>query len=91
MRTVTASRVGVAAFLCSLQFFMLTNFAVWFQFAGADRLYARNVGGLIECYTAALPFWGRTLAGDLLFSGAIFGMYALLSRHAAETGERAVA
>jgi hypothetical protein len=91
VRTVTATRVGVAAFLCSLQFFVLTNFAVWFLSAGAERLYARNLGGLMECYIGALPFWGRTLAGDLLFSGAIFGIYALLSRHAAETGKRAVA
>ena len=91
VRTVTATRVGVAAFLCSLQFFVLTNLAVWFQLSGADHLYARNLGGLMECYIAALPFWGRTLAGDFLFSGAIFGMYALLSRHAAETGKRAVA
>ena len=91
VRTVTATRVGAAAFLCSLQFFLLTNFAVWFQSAGAEHLYGRNLAGLLECYTAALPFWGRTLAGDLLFSGAIFGLYALLSRHAAETGKRAVA
>jgi hypothetical protein len=90
VRTVTATRVGVAAFLCSLQFFLLTNFA-WFQPADVERLYARNLSGLMECYAAALPFWGRTLAGDLLFSGAIFGMYALLSRHAAESGKRAVA
>jgi hypothetical protein len=91
VRTVTPTRVGVAAFLCSLQFFVLTNLAVWFQLSGADHLYARNLGGLMECYTLALPFWGRTLAGDFLFSGAIFGMYALLLRHAAETGKRAVA
>ena len=31
-------------------------------------------------YMVALPFWGRTLAGDLLFSGALFGMYELLNR-----------
>jgi hypothetical protein len=28
----------------------------------------------------ALPFWGRTLAGDLLFSGALFGLYELARR-----------
>ena len=89
VRTVTATRVGVAAFLCSLQFFVLTNFAVWFQ--GSDSFYPKTLGGLTECYIGALPFWGRTLAGDLLFSGAIFGVYALLSRHAAEEGKRAVA
>lgn len=91
VRTVSATRVGVAAFLCSLQFFLLTNFAVWFLATGADRIYAKTFGGLMTCYIDALPFWGRTLAGDLLFSGAIFGVYALLSRHAEETGKRAVA
>ena len=54
-------------------------------------MYARSLSGLLENYAAALPFWGRTLAGDLLFSGAIFGMYALLARRASEAGNRAVA
>lgn len=81
VREVTAIRVGGAAFLCSLQFFLLTNLAVWFRAAeGPGHMYAPTVGGLLECYAAALPFWGRTLAGDLLFSGALFGMYALLAR-----------
>ena len=91
VRTVTAPRIGLAAFLCSLQFFLVTNFAVWFQASGAEHIYTRNFGGLVECYVAALPFWGRTLAGDLFFSGLIFGLYALLSRHTAEEGKRAVA
>ena len=32
------------------------------------------------CYTEALPYWGRTLAGDLFYSATLFGLYALLSR-----------
>jgi hypothetical protein len=92
VREVTAMRVGAAAFACSLQFFLLTNFAVWLRAAeGPHHYYAMNLSGLLLCYTEALPFWGRTLAGDLFFSGALFGMYALLSRHAAETRDRAVA
>jgi hypothetical protein len=92
VRTVTATRVGSAAFLCSLQFYLLTNLAVWFQSSGrVGHLYARNLSGLLECYAAALPFWGRTLAGDLFFSGALFGMYALLARRESEAGNRAVA
>jgi hypothetical protein len=84
VREVTAVRVGGAAFLCSLQFFLLTNLAVWFRAAeGPGHMYAPTPGGLLECYAAALPFWGRTLAGDLLFSGALFGMYALLARQRA--------
>ena len=81
LKQVTAVRVGATAFLCSLQFFVLTNFALWM--AGVVRghgFYAPTFAGLATCYSAALPFWGRTLAGDLLFSAAIFGMYSLLVR-----------
>ena len=92
VRNVSAVRVGGAALLCSTQFFLLTNFAVWLSAArGASHLYALNMGGLLECYAAAIPFWGRTLAGDLFFSGALFGMYAFLSRRVSETADRAVA
>ncbi len=79
-RRVSPIRVGAGAFLCSLQFFLITNFALWL--AGARQLhplYALNLAGLMNCYAMALPFWGRTLAGDLLFSGALFGVYELLA------------
>src|SRR5580704_9426462 len=33
LRSVTPIRVGGAAFLCSLQFFLLTNFALWIEAA----------------------------------------------------------
>jgi hypothetical protein len=82
-RKITAVRVGAAAFLCSLQFFLLTNFALWATAAVRhDPIYSANLSGLLACYTLALPFWGRTLAGDLLYSGALFGLYELLSRRA---------
>jgi hypothetical protein len=92
VREVSAVRVGTAAFLCSLQFYLITNFVVWFgTLNGPQHIYARSLSGLVECYSAALPFWGRTLAGDLLFSGALFGMYALLARYRSDAGEHAVA
>lgn len=69
-------RIGAAAFLCSFQFFLITNFAVWM----GSRFYPQTIGGLGACYTAALPFWGRTLAGDLLFTAVLFGLHAVLSR-----------
>ena len=84
LRTVTPVRVGAAAFLCSAQFFVLTNLAVW---AGAvaqhNPIYSASLSGLMLCYTEALPFWGRTLAGDLFYSGALFGLYELLIRRTA--------
>ena len=84
LRNVTPVRVGAAAFLCSLQFFVLTNFSLWA--IGAlrhDPFYSADLNGLLTCYTLAIPFWGRTLAGDLVFSGALFGLYELISRKVA--------
>jgi hypothetical protein len=81
LRNVTPVRVGAGAFLCSAQFFVLTNLALWVVAAVRhDPIYSADLSGLLACYTLALPFWGRTLAGDLLYSGALFGLYELLSR-----------
>ena len=84
LRNVTPIRVGAAAFFCSLQFFVLTNLALWVSaVVRHDPFYSADLSGLLTCYTLALPFWGRTLAGDLLYSGALFGLYELLSRRVA--------
>jgi len=78
---ITPVRVGTAAFLCSLQFFVLTNLALWVAaVVQHNPIYSATLSGLITCYTLAIPFWGRTLAGDLLYSGALFGLYELLRR-----------
>lgn len=76
---VSPVRVGGAAFLCSFQFFVITNFAIWASAAlHHSAIYSADFAGLVRCYSAALPFWGRTLAGDLLFSAGIFGAYEML-------------
>jgi len=84
LRNATAIRVGAAAFLGSLQFFVLTNFALWVESSvRGSGLYTADLKGLAACYTLAIPFWGKTLAGDLLFTAALFGVYSLLSRRTA--------
>ena len=71
-------RIGVASVLCSTQFFLVTNFAVW---AGGS-MYAHTSSGLLACFIAAIPFFGYTAAGDLLYSSTLFGLHAILSRKA---------
>ena len=84
--TVTPIRVGAAAFLCSLQFFVITVAASWVEGGLLHSVYyTPGFAGLMKSYAEALPFWGRTLAGDLLFSAALFGMYELLVRSTSET------
>lgn len=92
VRTVTPMRVGAAAFVCSLQFFVFTVFASWAYGVAHHSLFAQpGFAGLMANYIAALPFWGRTLAGDLLFSGALFGMYELLIRRGVTAEQPAAA
>ena len=80
-RNATAMRVGAAAFLCSAQFFVLTNFAVWLEGALTHSPFHKpGVAGLLMTYEMGLPFWGRTLAGDLLFSAVLFATYEVLVR-----------
>jgi len=47
--------------LASFLFFLLSNFGVWLNW------YPKTIEGLVRCYLLALPFYGRTLMGDLIF------------------------
>ncbi len=62
-------------------FFLLSNFAVW----AFSPLYAPNLGGVVTCYGAALPFLKYTIAGDLFWAAVLFGGYWLIQNiHAAD-------
>lgn len=69
-------RIGAVTLLGSAQFFVVTNFAVWW---GSD-LYPPTLAGLWMCYVLALPFAIGTVAGDLFFSGLLFGVEAASRR-----------
>ena len=79
-RSSSPIRIGSASFLCSLQFFLITNFGVWL----GSHFYAQTPAGLAACLTAALPFFGRTMAGDLFFTAVLFGLHHWLSRNSAQ-------
>jgi hypothetical protein len=68
--------IGAGALTGSIQFFLLTNFA-WL---GGSNMYPFTFAGILQCYTAGVPFFWRTLASDLFYSGVLFGLHAWLSR-----------
>jgi len=72
--------IGAAAVAGSVQFFLITNFAMWLK---PVSLYTHNAAGLMACYIAAIPLYRNTALADLFYSAALFGAYALLSRRAA--------
>jgi len=53
---------GAAVGVASIQFFLISNFGAWL---GHLAIYPYTLGGLVSCYIAAIPFYGRTLASDL--------------------------
>ena len=69
-------RIAGAALASSTVFFVATNFAVW----AFSPMYEKTFAGLVLCYTMAIPFFQNTIAGDMMWSGVIFGSYAAL-RH----------
>ncbi|HEX3429627.1 MAG TPA: DUF6580 family putative transport protein [Rhizomicrobium sp.] len=72
----TAVTVAGAAIASSLLFFVVVDFGVWL----AGDIYPRTLAGLVACYTAALPFLRNQMAGDLLYTGILFGGFALLEQ-----------
>jgi hypothetical protein len=75
-------RIAGASVASSVSFYIVSNFAVW---ACWDDLYPKTMSGLMTCYAAGLPFFRRTLAGDMLFTAAMFGLPVLAAAIARST------
>ena len=80
----SALRIGLATVAGSLVFFVVTNFGVWL----GSGMYAHSAAGFVACYTAAIPFFRNTVAGDLFYSALLFGGFALLQRLVPAVRER---
>jgi hypothetical protein len=72
----TIARITLATLFGAIQFFIVTNFAVW----ALGGFYPRTVAGLTTCYVAGVPFFWNTLAGDAFYVALLFGGYALAER-----------
>lgn len=72
----TVARVSAATLIGAIQFFVVTNFAVW----AFGLSYPRTPAGLVGCYVAGIPFFWNTLAGDALYATLFFGTFALAER-----------
>ena len=68
--------IAGATVLGSIQFFLVTNFAVWWLL----HSYPKTAAGLAACYLAGLPLFWNTLAGDTLYALLFFGTFALAER-----------
>jgi hypothetical protein len=77
-RALRARRGGAlaAATLGACAFFALSNLGVWLM----GTTYSLDVSGLVACYVAAIPFFGATLLGDILWTAVLSMLYRPLAR-----------
>ncbi len=68
-----------AALAGATVFFVLSNVGVW----ALGGMYPRTLPGLAVCFLAALPFFGATLAGDVLWTIALVAGWRALAKRLA--------
>ncbi|MDP1676926.1 MAG: hypothetical protein Q8L88_08670 [Bacteroidota bacterium] len=66
-----------ATMIGSLLFFVITNFGVW----QSGMFYTKDFTGLVECYTAAIPFYRNSVMGDLFYVTVMFSVYELVLKY----------
>lgn len=76
LRQIRPVNVVFTSLLASTLFFLVSNFSVWL----GSAMYPQSFNGLLACYTAALPFFGNTLAGDLFWCGVLFASFEWAQR-----------
>jgi hypothetical protein len=76
-RKRSATRIGAATLVGAMQFFLVTNFAMW---ASSLSSYPKTASGLAACYIAGIPLFWNTLAGDAFYVALLFGGMALAER-----------
>ena len=74
IKSIKVKTVALGSLCGATLFFIVTNFIVWL---GGG--YSYTLGGLLTCYTAAIPFYLKMLAGDLTWCAILFGLYELVT------------
>ena len=73
LKSESAFTLNIAS---AMMFFILSNILVW-----SGNMYTHDMKGLIECYTAALPFLGNTLLSQFIFGGVFFGIHRTYEKY----------
>jgi len=76
IKKIKPKNLLVASLLASTIFFVVTNLGAWWM----NPMYPKSALGIVEAYVAGLPFFVNTIAGDLFFTGVLFGSFELLKQ-----------
>ncbi len=64
-------RLPGTVMVTALVFYLVSNLGPWWTY------YEHSFAGFLTCYANALPYLGRSLAGDAMYSLIFFGLYEL--------------
>jgi len=79
-------RIGGGSLLASVSFFLVSNFAVW----AVWQNYPKTLAGLGTCYAMGVPFFRNTVAGDLIFCAAFFGIAVAVEMYSRRTAKDSI-
>lgn len=79
IRKITITNIFWVSLVAPTYFFIISNFLTWMG-VGEYIQYPKTFTGLMECYTAALPFYYNSLMATLVFSAVLFGSWYLISK-----------
>jgi hypothetical protein len=71
LKKISIPTLAISAVSASVIFFIVSNFGVWLS----TNLYPRTFDGLISCYIAGIPFFKNTIAGDIVYTAILFGVF----------------
>ena len=74
-----APRYTAAVIIGALVFYLISNLGMWYSY------WPRTATGLLSCYIEGLPFLLRSLIGDALYTGLLFGGFEWLNKSSAES------
>lgn len=75
LKKVNTKNIIISSLLASTIFFLISNFGVWLT---QPNPYPTTAAGLLTCMEMGIPFYRTAILGDLVFSGVLFGAWALL-------------
>lgn len=83
IRRITVRNVVIAGVSASLLHWGLADLAVWIG-GGTDlrtgQPLSRDIHGLLQCYAQGFPFMKNFLAGTLVYSAIMFGIFEWVKR-----------
>jgi hypothetical protein len=78
LRKVTPLRVVAGVLASATGFFLWSDFFVW----AFGHMYPHTLSGMVSCYAAAIPFYGRDLMSTAIFATILFGAPVVAARFA---------